>query len=132
MAVLCSSPRASPLPKASCIRSLHSHACMHADGLTFALACTHAQLCRRLTSICRKALDIRFAVLLMRSTYDAVDDLDFIPMVRELHWGWDGASTVPEHGPTFLGPNQHYQPGPLLLSLLLLLPQNDFQVAFWK
>jgi hypothetical protein len=29
----------------------------------------------------RKALDIRFAVLLMRSTYDAVDDLDFIPMV---------------------------------------------------
>lgn len=30
----------------------------------------------------RKALNQVFAVLLMRSAYDAVDDLDFIPMVR--------------------------------------------------
>ena len=30
----------------------------------------------------RKALDQRFAVLLLRSTYDAVDSLDFIAMVR--------------------------------------------------
>ena len=29
----------------------------------------------------RKALDQRFAVLLVRSVYDAVDALDFIPMV---------------------------------------------------
>lgn len=29
----------------------------------------------------RKALDQRFAVLLLRSTYDAVDALDFIAMV---------------------------------------------------
>lgn len=31
----------------------------------------------------RKALDQRFAVLLMRSTYDAVDALDFIAMVPQ-------------------------------------------------
>ena len=30
----------------------------------------------------RKALDQRFAVLLLNSMYDAVDSLDFIPMVR--------------------------------------------------
>jgi hypothetical protein len=30
----------------------------------------------------RKALEQVFAVLLMRSAYDAVDELDFIPMVR--------------------------------------------------
>ena len=30
----------------------------------------------------RKALDQRFAVLLLRSTYEAVDALDFIAMVR--------------------------------------------------
>ena len=32
----------------------------------------------------RKALDQVFAVLLMRSAYEAVDDLNFIPMVEEL------------------------------------------------
>ena len=30
----------------------------------------------------RKAVSQVFAVLLMRSAYDAVDQLDFIPMVR--------------------------------------------------
>ena len=30
----------------------------------------------------RKLLDQRFAVLLLNSMYDAVDNLDFIPMVR--------------------------------------------------
>ncbi len=30
----------------------------------------------------RKALDQRFAILLLNSMYDAVDSLDFIPMVR--------------------------------------------------
>lgn len=30
----------------------------------------------------RRRLDFTFAVLLMRSGYEAVDDLDFIPMVR--------------------------------------------------
>ena len=30
----------------------------------------------------RRALDQRFAVLLLNSMYDAVDSLDFIPMVR--------------------------------------------------
>lgn len=29
----------------------------------------------------RKALDLRFAVLLLRSTYEAVDMLDFVAMV---------------------------------------------------
>ena len=29
----------------------------------------------------RRNLDQRFAVLLMRSSYDAADDLDFVPMV---------------------------------------------------
>lgn len=29
--------------------------------------------------LCRKPLDQRFAVLLMRSSYDAVDHLDFVP-----------------------------------------------------
>ena len=28
----------------------------------------------------RKPLDLKFAVLLMRSSYEATDDLDFIPM----------------------------------------------------
>ncbi len=32
----------------------------------------------------RKALDQVFAVLLMRSAYEAVDDLNFIPMVRAI------------------------------------------------
>lgn len=30
----------------------------------------------------RKLLDQRFAVLLLNSMYDAVDNLDFVPMVR--------------------------------------------------
>ena len=34
----------------------------------------------------RKALDQRFAVLLLNSMYDAVDSLDFIPMVRPHTW----------------------------------------------
>lgn len=36
----------------------------------------------------RRALDSRFAVLLMRSSYEAVDDLDYIPMDRfqKLFW----------------------------------------------
>jgi hypothetical protein len=29
---------------------------------------------------CRKQLDLNFVVLLLRSTYDAVDALDFVPM----------------------------------------------------
>ena len=32
----------------------------------------------------RKALDLRFAVLLLRSTYDAVDAMDFVAMVNNL------------------------------------------------
>ncbi len=35
----------------------------------------------------RKALNQVFAVLLMRSAYDAVDSLDFIPMVRQRAYG---------------------------------------------
>jgi hypothetical protein len=41
----------------------------------------------------RKALSQVFAVLLMRSAYDAVDQLDFIPMVSSTHWG----SGCPSH-----------------------------------
>lgn len=32
----------------------------------------------------RKALDLRFAVLLLRSTYDAVDAMNFVAMVNNL------------------------------------------------
>ena len=42
----------------------------------------------------RKALNQVFAVLLMRSAYDAVDDLDFIPMVS---WGSAGSCLSTAH-----------------------------------
>lgn len=41
----------------------------------------------------RKPLDQRFAVLLMRSSYEAVDQLDFIPMVGgSVGWRLEGGT----------------------------------------
>ena len=51
----------------------------------------------------RKTLDQRFAVLLMRSSYDAVDALDFIPMDK-FEVGAGGTQPVPRRsGSSFDG-----------------------------
>lgn len=55
----------------------------------------------------RKQLDLAFAVLLMRSGYDTVDDLDFVPMVSAI---------VVE----------------ISLRTDVSSPQDAFQVMFWK
>jgi hypothetical protein len=60
---------------------LHSHSTSCAQR---ALQAAPAHASHRLLPAClarRKPLDQRFAVLLMRSSYEAVDQLDFIPMV---------------------------------------------------
>jgi len=77
----------------------------------------------------RKVLDQRFAVLLLRSTYDAVDALDFIAMVGP------GTSTL--SGVTLLATIQSsstrncevckHSGTKLAYSL-----QDQFQIQFWK
>ncbi len=74
----------------------------------------------------RKVLDHRFAVLLLRSTYDAVDALDFIAMVGP------GTSTV--SGMTLsqsICSCKHgvYKRSGTKLACSL---QDQFQIQFWK
>lgn len=77
----------------------------------------------------RKVLDQRFAVLLLRSTYDAVDALDFIAMV--------GPGTSSVSGMTLLATKSssstcdcdiHKHCGTKLAYSL----QDQFQIQFWK
>lgn len=67
----------------------------------------------------RNQLDQRFAVLLMRSVYEAVDALDFIPMVRLYSQG----ESLPYESD--LGPYFAARPEDAAL-------QSEFQAKFWK
>ena len=50
-------------------------------SVCFAL-CVMTCVCRNRVCTCRRQLNMSFAILLMRSTYEAVDALDFIAMDR--------------------------------------------------
>ena len=60
-------------------RALAAESGLAADGLIDSLLASMQQA--EPVTFPRKRLQLNFAVLLMRSGYEAVDDLDFVPMV---------------------------------------------------